>query len=113
MALGSHQGAKGEEMTKSIVQQTKEVCFICGAYTTIRHHLCHGTGLRQVSEQEGLWVYLCNSHHHYLHDLPTHPHDQELKELGQRAWISQKVKEGYSNEQAREMWLNRIGRFYC
>ena len=99
-------------MTKSIVQDTKEVCFFCGAYTTIRHHIYHGTGLRQVSENEGLWVYLCNPHHKYLHDLPSHPHDQELKELGQKKWIAKKMKEGYSNGQARGMWINKIGRFF-
>jgi hypothetical protein len=99
-------------MTKSIIQQTKEVCFICGASTSIRHHIYHGTGLRQVSEREGLWVYLCHDHHRFLHDLPSHPHDEELKIKGQRAWIGQKVKEGYSKGQARGMWLNRIGRFF-
>ena len=99
-------------MTESIVQPYKEVCFICGARTTIRHHIYHGTGLRQVSEKMGLWVYLCEPHHRYLHDLPSHPHDAELKKLGQEKWIVQKIHEGYTRGQARGMWFNKVGRFY-
>jgi len=99
-------------MTKSIVQTTKEVCFLCGASTTVRHHIIHGRGQRQLSEAEGLWVYMCALHHHYLHNLPDHPHDAELKALAQRKWIEQKKKEGYTNGQARGMWLNKFGKFF-
>ena len=99
-------------MSKSIIQSDTKTCFFCGASTPIRHHICFGTGLRQVSEREGLWVYLCNPHHKYLHDLPSHPHDQELKQLAQEKWIKKKMDEGYTRGQARGMWLNKIGRFY-
>ena len=99
-------------MTKSIIQPDKEVCFFCGAYTTIRHHIIHGNGFRQLSESEGLWIYLCNPHHWYLHNLPSHPHDDELKKLAQEKWIVQKMQEGYSRGKARGLWLNKFGRFY-
>lgn len=99
-------------MAKSIIQPDKEVCFICGASTKIRHHIYHGTGLRQVSEDEGEWVYLCDPHHTYLHNLPSHPYDAELKKIGQEKWIVKKMQEGYSRGQARGLWLNKFGRFY-
>lgn len=99
-------------MTKSIIQPDKEVCFLCGAPTTIRHHIIHGNGFRQLSEDEGLWVYLCDPHHEYLHNLPSHPHDAELKKLAQERWITQKMQEGYSRGKARGMWLNKFGRFF-
>lgn len=97
---------------KSIIQTDRETCYICGASTTIRHHIIHGTGFRQLSEDEGLWVYLCNLHHYYLHNLPSHPHDLELKRTAQKKWIEKKKKEGYTNGQARGMWLNKFGKFF-
>jgi len=32
--------------------------------------------------------------------------------VAQRAFIDQKIEEGYSESQARGLWLNRYGRFY-
>lgn len=99
-------------MAKSIIQPDNEVCFLCGAPTTIRHHIIHGNGFRQLSEDEGLWVYLCHPHHWHLHNLPKHPHDDELKKLAQERWITQKMQEGYPKGKARGMWLNRFGKFF-
>ena len=99
-------------MTKSIIQTEEKTCFFCGASTNIRHHIIHGNGFRQLSESEGLWVYLCNPHHTYLHNLPTHPHDKELKALAQERWIVHKMQEGYSRGKARGLWLSKFGRFY-
>ena len=103
---------EGKRMTKSIIQKEKETCFFCGASTTIRHHIIHGNGFRQLSEDDGLWVYLCNPHHWYLHNLPSHPHDAELKALAQKSYIEMKVKEGYTNGQARGIWFSRYARYF-
>lgn len=50
-------------MIKSIMQ-TEETCFICGTNKDLQvHHVFEGIGRRNISEREGLVVYLCASHH--------------------------------------------------
>lgn len=53
---------------KSILQKTKDVCFLCGepagADPLDKHHAFGGTGCRKLSERYGLTVYL---HHHRCH----------------------------------------------
>ena len=47
---------------KSLISNEKR-CYICGSYNAIqKHHIFRGNK-RQVSEDEGLWVYLCEAHH--------------------------------------------------
>lgn len=50
-------------MTKSIVQYEKR-CYLCGRQTWLeRHHIMSGTANRRLSEQYGLWVWLCHECH--------------------------------------------------
>lgn len=44
---------------KSIMQDNKEVCFLCGGRASEEHHIFGGTANRKLSEQYGLKVYLC------------------------------------------------------
>lgn len=73
---------------KSIISNEKE-CFIC--HTTVnlhRHHIFAGVGRRQISEQEGCWVYLCYRHHNGS-DQGVHFNrrfDLWLKRLAQERW---------------------------
>lgn len=93
--------------------QTKCECFICHAPYTVgleHHHLLHGTGQRKLADQDALWVWLCRKCHSDLHDKGLH--DKELQALGQRIFIEEKMKEGYSEGQSRGMWFNRYGKFY-
>ncbi len=57
---------------KSILQKTKDVCFLCGepagADPLDKHHAFGGTGCRKLSEKYGLTVYL---HHHRCHIFGT------------------------------------------
>ena len=53
-------------MAKSILQDEKR-CFLCGSYQWLEeHHVFSGYGIRPISEQYGLKVYLC----HYCHNEP-------------------------------------------
>lgn len=50
-------------MSKSIMQKDK-CCYLCGKEWGLeRHHVLSGTANRKLSEQYGLWVYLCHNCH--------------------------------------------------
>ena len=50
-------------MSKSIMQNDK-VCYLCPrAFQLERHHVLGGTANRRLSEEYGLWVWLCHDHH--------------------------------------------------
>lgn len=60
------QPAKKKRMRhpKSILQTTKNICYICGKYGyTEVHHIFEGTAGRKLSEQYGLKVHLCPGCH--------------------------------------------------
>ena len=49
--------------SKSIMQNG-ERCYLCGRVTVLeRHHVLGGVANRPLSEQYGLWVYLCHNCH--------------------------------------------------
>ena len=58
-------------MAKSIIQEKKDYCFLCGKnassdYFGLDEHHCFGGANRKLSEKYGLKVYLChNSCHLY------------------------------------------------
>ena len=66
-------------MAKSILQEDKESCFLCGSSNWIEeHHVFGGYGKRQMSEKYGLKVYLC----HYCHNEPPNGvhHNSETRQ---------------------------------
>ena len=98
--------------TPSNIQKDTK-CFICHApYNLARHHVIHGRGLRKLAEEDGLWVWLCVKCHADLHDRPEHPHDDELKALGQRTYIKIQREKGIGENIARDLFRNRYGRFF-
>lgn len=66
-----------------------------------RHHCLHGTGMRKLADEDGLWVWLCTQHHRRLHD--KNEYDKELQIIAQRAYIK---------EHGREEYFKRYGKFY-
>ena len=51
-------------MSRSLLDTRKGVCFMCGRYgPTEVHHIFGGVANRKLSEQDGLWVYLCPDCH--------------------------------------------------
>ena len=83
-------------------------CFICRKYhNTIntapleKHHCLHGTGMRKLADEDGLWVWLCPEHHRRLHD--KNEHDRELQIIAQQTYIA---------EHGREDYFKRYGKFY-
>ncbi len=106
-------------MTNSIIQTGKAMCFICKKYLNVEtptglaiHHCIHGRGLRKLADEDGLVIWICNKHHSDLHDTPEHPYDDELKKLAQEAFIKARMKQGYPQDVARDLFRERYGRFY-
>lgn len=70
---------------KSIIQDEKN-CFLCGSPYAEEHHVFYGTANRKLSEQYGLKVWLCPTHHrhskfgvHFNKKL-----DEELKAIAEK-----------------------------
>lgn len=92
-------------MSKSIIQNEKE-CYICKTvYGLHCHHIFFGTGNRQVSEKNGLKVWLCGRHHnlskegvHFNREL-----DIKLKQIAQKK---------FEETHTREEFLKLVGRNY-
>lgn len=65
-------------MSKSILQQNDEICFLCGGYGACEWHHIFGASNRKNSEKYGLKVRL----HHNCHNEPPNGvhHNKEVME---------------------------------
>lgn len=73
---------------KSIIQKDRE-CLICGSYNVEEHHCFGGNPNRRLSEQFGLKVWLCPTHHrgtYGAHGREGAKLQKELHQLGQKAF---------------------------
>lgn len=102
-------------MSKSLLDTQKGKCFRCGRYTiTERHHIFGGVANRRLSEQDGLWVYLCTG----CHNIPpngVHFNPQTalwLHRIGQEAYEKKMAKNGLSADEARQAFMQRYGKNY-
>ena len=100
---------------KSIIQSEDE-CFICRLIykvetpATDTHHVLHGTGLRELADEDGLTVRLCRYHHDRLHRKGEF--DKSLQIIGQKKYIEKLMSEGLTEDEARERFRCRYGKFY-
>lgn len=75
-------------MSKSILQEDDEICFLCGGWGACEWHHIYGGANRKLSEKYGLKVRL----HHHCHNEPPDGvhHNKEVMDLlhqtGQRAF---------------------------
>ncbi len=94
-------------MANSILQAEK-VCYITGSKINLhKHHIYHGTGNRQVSEDNGFWVWLQGDWHNQadygVHGKDGHDINFKLKEICQSE---------YEKTHSREEFIKLIGRNY-
>ena len=103
-----------EKKIKSIIQKDKE-CFICRKYFKIEgspddvHHCIHGS-MRERADKDGLTVYLCRFHHERLHDKGEF--DRALQVEAQRCFISNEIRKGFTEEDARNTWYSHYQKFW-
>ena len=102
-------------MSKSLLNTQKGICFRCGRYTiTERHHIFGGVANRRLSEQDGLWVYLCTG----CHNIPPNgvhfnPNTALwLHRIGQEAYEKKMAQNGLNAVEARRAFMQRYGKNY-
>lgn len=103
-------------MSRSLLDTQKGVCFMCGRYgPTEKHHIFGGVANRKLSEQDGLWVYLCPD----CHNRPpngVHFNKKNMKRLhiqGQCAWEIKYILEHHAtDDEVREAFMQRYGKNY-
>ena len=103
----------------SHIQEGISKCYISGKmYGLDRHHVLHGRGIKPLAEEDGLWIWLDHKLHMDIHDkgyaqIPGFKiTDKELQALGQRTFIKDKMRQGYPEDVARDLFRERYGRFY-
>ena len=87
-------------------------CYRCGSKMLVhRHHIFAGS-MRDLSEREGLWVYLCrecNQGNNGIHAKKTikgyeYTDDEHLRWHAQSQWELNHMKNGITQSEARELW---------
>ena len=82
---------------ESIICNDKE-CFVCGSPYVEKHHIYKGVKCRKIADKEGLWIWLCRTHHEKIHN--DRECDLLLMKLGQ-----QKFEETHTREEFREKFI--------
>ena len=98
-------------------EECKEYCFFCGTHLISgNHHLIFGNALRDLAEEDGLHVPICDACHtmgNVLNRIHDNPMAEKLsKMLGQAIYERNKCAEGVALDDAREAFRKRYGRSY-
>lgn len=87
------------------------VCAICGARGAERHELFGGPN-RQTSILNKFQVDLCRKHHEEFHSGNKAEVVLVYRQHCQRKWEGDLIRCGATEKQAREAWVELIGRNY-
>jgi hypothetical protein len=88
---------------KSIIQNSKDRCYMCGMYRPLECHHVYGAAFRKKSEKYGLKVYIC----HWCHNEPPYGVHQDPD---RRCWLQSEVQKiamryyGWTIEDFRELF---------
>lgn len=103
-------------MRDSIVVDMRyaEYDIIDGTPNVHRHHIFEGSGRRELSDEDGLWVPL--SYEHHEGNMSVH-HNKEMKVLmhiiGQLAWEKHYIAEhGVGEDDARDAFRKRYSKSF-
>jgi hypothetical protein len=90
-------------MSKSILQQDDDVCFLCGGYGATEWHHIFGGANRKKSEHYGLKVRL----HHDCHNEPpegVHFNKDKMQYLHEEGQKAAMKRYGWSKDEFRQMF---------
>ena len=88
---------------------------MCGRHIyTERHHIFGNVANRRLSEQDGLWVYLCFDHHNRPPEGVHYNAENMLwlHQVGQKAYEDKLIEKGLNNSDARAVFMQRYGKNY-
>lgn len=94
------------------IMQTREECYICHRKNAEfhHHHAIPGNGNRKICDSLGLWIFLCPNCHSLLHDKNIGY--KEVQKAAQKAFLKDRIKNGLTEDQARQEWYGRFYKFY-
>ena len=98
---------------KSILQEDRERCYLCGMYGTSldpldEHHVFFGTANRKKSEKYGLKVYLHHNKCHIFGDDAVHKNASVCRSIYREAQEAAMRHYGWTTEE----FIEKIGRNY-
>ena len=103
---------------KSVLTKYNGFCIFCGKPTQTDHHLLFGKGIRELAEEDGVKMPVCDVEHNMAGGT-RQIHDNSIAEklskiAGQLAWEKEYYRSLYGNEDdpAREAFRERYGRSY-
>jgi len=106
-------------LAKSIVTEYEDISAFSQAPAECRHHLVYGRGLRELADQDGLWIPLTHSEHNMspngnLYQIHGNPVAEKLSKIaGQLAWEKHTIIiSGCNEHEARQFFRNRYGISY-
>ena len=111
-------------MSKSIITKFENISAFSQGPAESTHHCIFGRGLRELADEDGLWIPLKNCEHNMsskgtIYQIHGNPAAEKLsKMLGQIAWEKHWIAEKYSlpfsdiEAEAREAFRARYGQSY-
>ena len=89
---------------KSILQDEKS-CYFCKKERGLeKHHIFAGVANRRISEQEGLWVWLC-------HDCHTGTDGAQYNK-GKNQYLKQQAQAEFEKTHTHDQWMMMIRKNY-
>lgn len=104
--------------TDSVVTRYSGYCALCGKPTQTEHHLLFGIGIRELAEEDGIKIPVCDDEHNMSGEIRQIHNNSAAEKLskiaGQLAWEKEYYHKlyGYENDPAREAFRKRYGRSY-
>ena len=120
-------------MSKSMVTNYEQYSVFSGTPTTTRHHCVFGRGMRELADQDGLWIPVLDSEHNMspkgtINQIHGNPAAEALSKIAgqlayERVYLAKKLanvnKDGLDEqtvdewlEEARESFRKRYSRSY-
>ena len=110
-------------MKKSKVTEYEQYSVFSGIPTSTRHHLLFGRGIRNLAEQDGIWIPVTDAEHNMsskgtINQIHGNPAAEKLSKMaGQLAWERNYLIEKYGDfdelsHECRVAFLKRYGISY-
>lgn len=90
---------------KPMLQTENGICYVCGAYCKTHKHHIFGGANRKLSEQYGMYVYLCPGHHN-MSDQSVH-FNKEMKR-----WLQSEGQDAFEKIYGHNRFMEVFGKNY-